>query len=467
MSETGQPGAATPGEHDDGTGQHDDPSRSGGGWAPPSGGWSRAAEHADDPEPPARWQPDPAVGWRTSSARHGDLPPPVVGLPDGPEAPARVNGQHTNGVRHAGAETNGVHHPGLDASAARPAPVSAPPGDDRPAPSGDRLVVPAQRPAPPPPAVQVPPVGTAASGFEVPPGFHAPSADRLTADDPSAAPRDWRNPLPAEASADTGRTPERPTDEGADQPRTAEGSRAVDAPRAGESSAIEPDWSGPNWNRPSWGSGWAPPWSRQDDEPAGRQGRDESTPGRVAEPVRAEPPRAYDVDRDGPDTELAPERPSWAGERPAVTPVSAPKERPSWAAPAPSVTPPVDRLPRATDSEPVPTSGPPAPGGSAPPAVERPSWADGATPVSAPPSRPSWAGPAPTSGGPSRPSWAGGVDAAPTSGGPSRPSWAGGADVTPTSGAPSRPSWAGGADVTPTSGAPSRPSWAGGADVTP
>ncbi|MBM0235641.1 hypothetical protein JNW91_30065, partial [Micromonospora sp. STR1_7] len=153
MSETGQPGAATPGEHGDGAGQHDDPSRSGGGWAPQSGGWPQAAERADDQEQASRWRPGPAAGWRTSSARHGDLPPPLAGLPDGPEPPARVNGHHANGVRHAGTEANGVHHPGLESSAGRPAPVSAPPGltdDDRPAPAGDRLVVPAQRPAPPP-----------------------------------------------------------------------------------------------------------------------------------------------------------------------------------------------------------------------------------------------------------------------------------------------------------------------------
>ncbi|KAB1922428.1 hypothetical protein F8271_31240, partial [Micromonospora sp. ALFpr18c] len=145
MSETGQPGAATPGEHGDGAGQHDDPSRSGGGWAPQSGGWSRAAEREDDPEQAARWQPDPAAGWRTSSARHGDLPPPLAGLPDGPEPPVRVNGHHANGVRHVGTEANGA--------AGRPAPVSAPPGlngEDRPAATGDRLVVPAQRPAPQP-----------------------------------------------------------------------------------------------------------------------------------------------------------------------------------------------------------------------------------------------------------------------------------------------------------------------------
>ncbi|RLP91721.1 hypothetical protein EAD98_23165, partial [Micromonospora sp. CV4] len=248
MSETGQPGAATPGEHGDGAGQHDDPGRSGGGWAPPAGGWSRAAEREDAREPAARWQPDAASGWRTSSTRHGDLPAPLAGLPGATESPVRVNGHHANGVRHAGAETNGVHHPGAEPLAGRPAPVSAPPGstaEDRRDATGERLVVPAQRPVPPPeqgpgepdsgparhstvdpgagpgarwaepgrptsapPGVQVPPVGTAASGFEVPPGFHAPTAERPAADEPPATPRAWRDPLAPEASTEPGRTPD-------------------------------------------------------------------------------------------------------------------------------------------------------------------------------------------------------------------------------------------------------------------
>ncbi|RQX10191.1 hypothetical protein DLJ58_12400, partial [Micromonospora arida] len=151
MSETGQPGAATPGEHGDGAGQHDDPSRSVSGWAPPAGGWPRAADREDARDEAPRWQPDPASGWRTSSTRHGDLPSPLVGRSGDPESPARTNGHHVNGAHHPD-DVNGVHHPGLEAPAGRATPVSAPPGlpaEGRPGAAGDRLVVPAQRPAPP------------------------------------------------------------------------------------------------------------------------------------------------------------------------------------------------------------------------------------------------------------------------------------------------------------------------------
>ncbi|MGW3602412.1 hypothetical protein ACWD5O_06350, partial [Micromonospora sp. NPDC005161] len=510
MSETGQPGAATPGEHGDGAGQHDDPGRSGSGWAPPAGGWSRAAEREDAREQAARWQPDAASGWRTSSTRHGDLPAP---LPGATEPPARLNGHHANGVRHAGAEANGVHHPGAETPAGRPAPVSAPPGstaEDRRDQASDRLVVPAQRPAPPqeqgpgepdsgparhstvdpaagqsarwadpgmptsaPPGVQVPPVGTAASGFEVPPGFHAPTAERPSADEPPAAPRGWRDPLAPQASSEPRRTPDRAAGHADDSEsgRAAEGPGPGDTPRAGESPAIEPDWSGPSWNRPSWGSGWAPPWSRQDGEPAARSTPDEPAPGWVAEPnvpyeparveptrpydpVRADPPRGYDVARDeaepGASAEPAAaagaavpgEGPSWAGGRPALSPTGTPPEssraepadRPSWAGgrPAPTSGPPADRPSWASSA---PTSAPRVEPTSAPRAV-RPSPAGGSdpAPTSGPPSRPSWAGPAPTSAPPAvRPSPAGGSDPAPTSGPPSRPSWAGPA---PTSAPP-------------------------------
>ncbi|MGC4877291.1 hypothetical protein ACLQ26_13665 [Micromonospora sp. DT43] len=106
-------------------------------------------------------------------------------------------------------------------------------------------------------------------------------------------------------------------------------------------------------------------------------------------------------------------------------------ERPSWAGAASG------GVARAE-----PTSGPPA--------VERPSWAGGPdpTPASAPPSRPSWAGPASALPPPPRPSWAGGSEPVPTSVPPSRPSWAG--DPTPA-GTPAgtRPSWAGPAAVDP------------------
>ncbi|MGC5290086.1 hypothetical protein [Micromonospora sp. DT231] len=523
MSETGQPGAATPGEHGDGAGQHDDPGRSVSGWAPPAGGWPRATDREDARDEAPRWQPDPAAGWRTSSTRHGDLPAPLVGLPGDLDPPTRANGHHTNGVHHPD-DANGVRHPGLAPPAGRAAPVSAPPGlpaEGRPEASGDRLVVPAQRPVPPqeqgvgepdrggaprstvdpaaahrarwaepglptsaPPAVQVPPVGTAASGFEVPPGFRAPTSERLAADDP-AAPRDWRDPLAPEQPAAPGRPPGPAGHADATEPQRApDTSRPVDAQRAGESPAIEPDWSGPNWNRPSSG-GWAPPWSRPDDEPAGPPSRDEPAPGWVAEPqqpyepvraesprpyepVRADPPRGYDVNRGESGSEAAPVRPTEQISSP-------PSDRPSWAAP-PAVAP------RAVDADASPTSGPPAPSsGLTPPVAERPSWAGGPTPTSGPPAdRPSWAGgPTPTSGPPAdrpswagsgaprldRPPWAGGSDPGPTSSAPPLPSWAGGADPTPTSAPPVRPSWAGGSDPTPTSAPSVRPSWAGGSEA--
>ncbi|MEW2432130.1 hypothetical protein AB0877_29320 [Micromonospora sp. NPDC047644] len=215
---------------------------------------------------------------------------------------------------------------------------------------------------------------------------------------------------------------------------------------------MEPDWSGPSWNRPSWGGGWAPPWSRQDDEPAGPAARDEpaardaSTPDWVGEPhqpyepVRADVPRPYEpVRADVPRPyELGRVESASTPERPAEPTSAPPADRPSWAGGA------------------TPTSGPPA---------DRPSWAGGATPTSGPPAdRPSWAGSGAT-GGPraDRPSWAGGADSDPTSASPARPSWAGGADPTPTSLPPARPSWAGGSEAA-TSVPPVRPSWAGGSE---
>ncbi|WP_405116138.1 hypothetical protein [Micromonospora sp. NBC_01405] len=222
MTETGQPGAATPGEHGDGTGQQDDLARSSSGWAPPVTGWSTGGE-----ESPSPWRrSEPVSGWGASSPRHGDLPAPLPGLPPEPGPQARVNGHsHVNGATHVGEES----------PVGRQAPVSAPPLGGEPGRSGgDRLAVPAQRPAPAlersagpqhggeadaasrhasedapaaptgrwsdvsapssvPPAVQVPPPGTAASGFEVPSGLHAPVPDR-SVPEPSAsagAPSDW------------------------------------------------------------------------------------------------------------------------------------------------------------------------------------------------------------------------------------------------------------------------------------
>ncbi|MGY0008028.1 hypothetical protein ACW0Q9_29465, partial [Micromonospora sp. I033] len=216
MSESGQPGAATPGEHGDGTGQQDDLARAGSGWAPPATGWARGAPA------PGGWPRADLTGWGASSPRHGDLPAPLPGL-TAEEPPGRVNGRHVNGVHHAGEES----------PVTRQAPVSAPPADEpRRETDGDRLVVPAQRPAPAveqptaeaeptgsrhasddppagraprwaesgptsaPPALQVPPVGAAASGFEVPPGFHAPTGER-TETAPSLS-HGWTDRFPPE-----------------------------------------------------------------------------------------------------------------------------------------------------------------------------------------------------------------------------------------------------------------------------
>ncbi|MDG4804582.1 hypothetical protein [Micromonospora sp. WMMD980] len=301
MSEAGQPGAATPGEHGDGTGQQDDPARTGGGWAPPADGWSRGA-----PAPGGWPYGDLGGGWAASSPRHGDLPAPLPG--HAAEEPPRVNGRHVNGVRHAGEES----------PVTRQAPVSAPPVGEPPRENdGDRLAVPAPRPAPAveqqpdaaasrhasddtaagrlprwaesgptsaPPALQVPPVGAAASGFEVPPGFHAPTVDPAA---PSLS-RGWADRGPVEPAAAGDRaeqpSPEPPAQHPADR-RATEGARAAVDPRgAGADDPGEPDWSGPSWNRPSWGDGWAPPWARTD-EPAGRRaGRDDEPSARRAVP---------------------------------------------------------------------------------------------------------------------------------------------------------------------------------------
>ncbi|MGY4909641.1 hypothetical protein [Micromonospora aurantiaca (nom. illeg.)] len=305
MSETGQPGAATPGEHGDGTGQQDDPARTG-GWAPPPNGWSRGAPA------PGGWPYGDLGGWAASSPRHGDLPAPLPGHST-PE-PGRVNGRHVNGVHHAGEES----------PVTRQAPVSAPPADEPPRPAdGERLAVPAPRPAPTieqptdpgetagsrhaaddpaaraprwaesgptsaPPALQVPPVGAAASGFEVPPGYHAPNTEST----PSLS-RGWADrpvtPPPAVSRAEHAPGEVHPPEGRAagTEPRAAADPPAGDDPRA-----AEPDWSGPSWNRPSWGDGWAPPWARTDEPPARRA---EEPPARGAEEPparRAEEPAA-------------------------------------------------------------------------------------------------------------------------------------------------------------------------------
>ncbi|MFE9688607.1 hypothetical protein [Micromonospora sp. NPDC005806] len=318
MSETGQPGAATPGEHGDGTGRQDDLARTGSGWAPPANGSARGAQA------PGGWpRPDLTTGWGASSPRYGDLPAPLPGLVE--ESSARVNGRHVNGVHHAGEEP----------PVTRQAPVSAPPADEpRRETDGDRLVVPAQRPAPAveqptadaepeparhasdepptgrtprwaegavpssaPPALQVPPVGAAASGFEVPPGFHAPTAeqppslsrgwaDQFADGSPAESPslsRGWADrpasaPPAGPAPAEERRVPAEERRVPAEEPRASADDRrtgAADERRA--ASAEEPEWPGPNGNRPSWDAAWAPAWAREDGA-AGRRAAAEPEP---------------------------------------------------------------------------------------------------------------------------------------------------------------------------------------------
>ncbi|WP_446217010.1 hypothetical protein [Micromonospora sp. IBHARD004] len=440
MSESGQPGSATPGEHGDGTGQQDDLARSVSGWAPPAAGWSRGGEAGREPGPVWR-HPEPTAGWAASSTRHGDLPAPLAGLP-AEEPPARVNGRpYVNGVRHAEEEP----------PVTRQAPVSAPPAaEPRRDLDADRLVVPAQRPAPAveqpsadaepgparhasddppadrgsrwaegtvpssaPPAVQVPPVGTAAAGFEVPPGFHAPIIERGAPEPAPSLSRGWADRLPPEPPAtEPAERRAAPTEEPAwrAEPadrRAASGEepawraeppehRAAPAEepgwRAAESAderragpPAQPEWPGPSWNRPSWGSGWAP--RPRDDEPTGRRARDERAaewapePTRPYEPVRAEPAPAYEAPRAEPtrpyevarnDVEPRPpyeresvDRPSWAGGAPAATPFSPPPHVAPTSAPpvphaAPTSAPPVPRTaPSSAPPYAVPASAPP------------------------------------------------------------------------------------------------------------
>ncbi|SCF17560.1 hypothetical protein [Micromonospora mirobrigensis] len=567
MSESGQPGAPTPGEQGDGTGRQDDLARPVSGWEPPTAGWSRSGGLSRPVEPAPPWrQADPAGGWSASSPRHGDLPAPLPGQPEENRS-ARVNGRsHLNGFGAA------EELPG-----SRPAPVSAPPvpgdptepyreADPRRDPdlprepgfprdidfprepgltgdpgfardpgfvgdpgfprgpgfprdagllresdpyrepggfpegdlgrdsggyrsgAGDRLVVPAQRPAPTleqpadpsggaarhssgeppvspaarrgegivpssaPPAVQVPPVGTTASGFEVPAGFHAPTVEPPA--QASTEPPAWATgPSPdagaepstraAGSSADAGAEPSTPAagsspDAGTGPSTWAAAGRPAEAgaepstwadrfpPEAGRRDAgsnrpdspparpvEEPEWAAPSWNRPSWGGGWAPPpWSREEPwsrEDAARRGRPEPTgpdatdpealrtgPGRPYEAVRAEPALPYEPVRAEPSApyepvRAEPDRPYEArrGEEPGRPPTEAPAGRPAAA---------VDR-PAWARSVPIPASAPPVtPEAGAEERTVRPfrlrPVADEA--VTAPPAGPDPAGPVPT-----------------------------------------------------------------------
>ncbi|MGB2568417.1 hypothetical protein ACPFP2_08205 [Micromonospora citrea] len=457
MSETGQPGAATPGEHGDGTGRHDDPARSGSGWAPPGAGWSGGADAPAYRETAAPWhRPEPS-GWGASSPRHGDLPAPL------PDPRSDVDPAPRNGRPHL----NGTSHPGDEPPGGRPAPVSAPPAeawsgaDARRDADGDRLIVPAQRPAPAaeqqqepdagparhssddapragrwsdegfpasaPPAVQVPPVGTAPSGFEVPPGFHAPRADRADSgpsgvdspawagraepgpsagDPPTWGDRTESGPSAAEPPAWADRSESGPSAAGsptwadrtesgqsaaepsawADRfpPEPTEPERPAGSPVAGRP-ADEPDWSGPSWNRPSWGGSWAPSWAREEeppglrgareeDPPSGRRARVEragewsAEPARPYEPVRTESARPYEPVRAEPARPYEPLRSElprpYEVTRSEPEPPVRPVDRPAWAGRAAPPAPAV--APRSAPPAPAgaPRSAPPAPAGA-------------------------------------------------------------------------------------------------------
>nr|WP_245675327.1 hypothetical protein [Micromonospora halophytica] len=241
----------------------------------------------------------------------------------------------------------------------------------------------------------MPPVGTAPSGFEVPPGFRAPRADRAepgpSAGEPSAwADRAEPGPSAGEPPAWADRFP----------PEPVEAEPPTGSPVAGRP-ADEPDWSGPSWNRPSWGGSWAPSWAREEEPPGLRGAREEEPPsGRRArveraaewpaeparryEPVRAEParpyeplrselPRPYEVTRSEPEPSVRPvDRPAWAGR----------------SAPAPASAPPA-AAPRSAPPAVAPRSAPPALApASAPPAVaEEPAGAATITERAAPPFR--------------------------------------------------------------------------------
>ncbi|TDB71133.1 hypothetical protein E1182_25775, partial [Micromonospora sp. KC721] len=391
MSESGQPGAATPGEHGDGTGRQDDPARSGSGWAPAGTGWSGGADTPAYREALPPWHRSEPTGWSASSPSYGDLPAP---LPD----PRSDDG---SAPRNGRSRANGMSHPGEEGPAGRTAPVSAPPtawsAPDVRHDADARLAVPIQRSAPEterpadPDAgaarhssdepsrsgrwsegnlpSSAPPVGTAASGFEVPHGSHVQGADRVEAAGPTAEPPSWASRAEAGASA-----AEPPSWAARFPPEPVEEEQAAD-PSAARRGADEPDWSGPSWNRPSWGGGWAPSWAREEEEPPpGRRPRRERSmewsaeparpyepvraePARPYEPVRAEPPRPYEpvraeVPRPYEVTRSAPES------KPAPEPAGRLTDRPSWA--DPSVPAPAGALPRSAPPADAPASGPPA-----------------------------------------------------------------------------------------------------------
>ncbi|SCL40619.1 hypothetical protein GA0074692_5891 [Micromonospora pallida] len=380
MDETGQPGAATPGEHGDGPGQQDDLAHSASAWASSGAGWARAADGGSragavrSPWPPA----DPGHGWASSSPQYGDLPAPVPGADEVSELPSRVNGRRLNGHAHRD-----------ELPAGRQAPVSAPPGragEPRESDHG-RLAVPAQRPAP---AVEQPGEPAPDTALRYPTGgqpvVSPDTAVRhptggypvVESDGPRAQPDATgavRHPTGGHPALSARHASDEPT--AAHAERWPEPDRPTSVPPA-QSPATEPE-------RPAWaGGGWTPSWSHEgvgrrsradrhrDDEPAGRRsGEDrphedapptwatsdarDAAPRRPADPTRtpstepgagrtpsadpgsgrassAETEAAYrTAGRRSYEPEAEPRRPyppvdqsPWAAGRPAAAPASAP-----------------------------------------------------------------------------------------------------------------------------------------------
>ncbi|OZV82184.1 hypothetical protein CA850_07680 [Micromonospora echinospora] len=362
MDETGQPGAATPGEHGDGTGQQDDLAHSTSAWAPSGAGWSRAADDGFRGEPArTQWRPsDPGHGWASSSPQHGDLPAPMPGADEVSELPSRVNGRRLNG--HALRD---------DAPGGRQVPVSAPPG-----PAGDpdhgRLAVPAQRPSPA--LEQTGEPGREAAALRHPTGGQPvlPSDDTAVRHPtggypvveaggattrPAVDPGALRHPTGGHPTLSAEGRPARHASDGppathAEHP--AEGSRPTSVPPA-QSSAADPErrpWNTPTEpERPSWaGGGWAPPWSqeggggrrsraerhREDDEPTGRRFREER-PAEDVPPTWAPPSDAREPEsRRLPDAVRAPSTDSTVPRSPSPEPLPGRTPRPE---PAPDRTP--------------------------------------------------------------------------------------------------------------------------------
>lgn len=180
MDETGQPGAAVPGENADGAGSHGDLAHPVDGWSDADAAWgggdsATGPARLERPERPGWARPaDPSAtrGWADTLSRFGNRP---VTLP----APVPV--------REMRRPVNGTHLDERTTAASSPpepqVPVSAPPdtygGDQEeghqqrmimpaPRPSGDRTPV---GPASGPPHSGSGPVSGPPSGSETPPGF--------------------------------------------------------------------------------------------------------------------------------------------------------------------------------------------------------------------------------------------------------------------------------------------------------